>query len=161
MDVSCERILLVSQFLLSNHCTKKANPTWNDLHVATKINKGRPVQRHKIYRKMSNVLYVYVYPRNVQSNIHRLGRLQGQSWMRKTWLVRYFLSVRICLATYGHKNWAPGMVAYPCEHASAQYIDSRPQSCDNKYWRASTKHHCIVVERQSTQPAESKWACQH
>ncbi len=61
MDVSSERSLLVSQFhfLLSNQCTKKANPTWNYLklppRVATKINKGRQVQRHKIDRNMSNV----------------------------------------------------------------------------------------------------------
>ena len=47
------------------------------------------------------------------------------------------------------------MVAYPCEHAGA-HIDSRPLPCDNKNWRASTKHHCIVVERQSTSTARRK-----
>ena len=119
MDVSCERSLLVSQFLLSNHCTKKANPTWNYLNVATKINKGRQFKGTKSVEKSRMFCMCMCIREMFNQTFTDLGRLHGQSRMqkRRDWH-RYFLSV--CISVWplmgiriGRQEWWHILVNMP------------------------------------------------
>lgn len=78
----------VFQFLLIKLCIKKANPTWNYLklppHVATKINKGRPVQRQKLHPKMSHVFtdHALVSPLSIAIGRFRPSCLTWSRWSK-------------------------------------------------------------------------------